>query len=94
MKEGFGKRLQELRGNRTLQDVADSIGISRVAYGYYEAEKRTPDANILFSICKYYNISADYLIGLDTENAELSQMKLDYEKLKNKFDSIRSVVVE
>ena len=31
---------------------------------YYEKGERNPDINILSSIAKYYNVSADYLLGL------------------------------
>ena len=43
----FANRLKELRGNRTLQEVADEIGITRVALGYYEKGERKPDIEIL-----------------------------------------------
>ena len=39
----FSERLKELRGKKTLQEVADSIGITRVAMGYYEKGERKPD---------------------------------------------------
>ena len=32
----FSERLKELRGKKTLQEVSDAIGITRVAMGYYE----------------------------------------------------------
>lgn len=60
----FSERLKELRAEKTLQEVADGVGITRVAMGYYEKGERKPDIEILFKIADYYKVSADYLIGL------------------------------
>ena len=59
----FSDRLKKLRGDKSLQEVADAIGISRVSLGYYETGKRTPDIDVLYKIAAYYEVSADYLIG-------------------------------
>ena len=53
----FANRLKELRGNRTLQEVADEIGITRVALGYYEKGERKPDIEILHRLAAYYHVS-------------------------------------
>jgi transcriptional regulator with XRE-family HTH domain len=60
----FSKRLKELRGKKTLQEVSDSIGITRVAMGYYEKGERKPDIETLYKIADFYKVSADYLIGI------------------------------
>lgn len=60
----FSKRLKELRGKKTLQEVSDAIGITRVAMGYYEKGERKPDIEILYKIAKFYGVTSDYLIGL------------------------------
>ena len=52
----FSKRLKQLRGNKSQDDVAKGIGISRGALSYYEKGERNPDINILSSIAKYYNV--------------------------------------
>lgn len=58
----FGERLRKLRGKKSLQEVADSIGITRVALGYYEKGERKPDIGRLCKIANYYNVSADFLL--------------------------------
>lgn len=74
----FKKRLRELRGNRTLKEVADELGISRASLGFYEDGSRKPDIEVLVKIADYYNVSADYLLGIsdtpstDTEIKTLS----------------------
>lgn len=62
----FSEKLRKLRGDKTLQEVADSIGITRVALGYYEKGERKPDIEILYKIADYYKVSADYLLGFST----------------------------
>lgn len=60
----FSSRLRQLRGGKSQEEVSKGIGISRGALSYYEKGERNPDINVLHSIAKYYNVSADYLIGL------------------------------
>lgn len=65
----LSQRLRELRGKRTIQEIAEKVGISRVALGYYESNQRTPDAKMIYKLAKYYGVSADYLIGMsDVKN--------------------------
>jgi len=65
----LGVRLKYLRksNNKTQQDIADILGITRPAYTAYEQGKRNPDYEILEKIADYYNVSIDYLLGR-TEN--------------------------
>lgn len=67
----FGQRLRALRiaRGRTRQDMADLLGYSRVAYGYYENDSRAPSLNTIVKLCDSLHVSADYLLGLsDTQN--------------------------
>lgn len=67
----LGVRLKYLRksNNKTQQDIADILGITRPAYTAYEQGKRNPDYEILEKIADYYNVSTDYLLGR-TDNKE------------------------
>lgn len=62
----FGERLLKLREEReeTQQQLADAIGITRQSLSRYETNERTPNIDLVYNIAKYYNVSADYLIGL------------------------------
>ena len=62
----FKERLRNLRGEKSLQEVAYDLEISRATLGYYESGERKPDIEILLKIAKYYNVSCDYLLGLTT----------------------------
>lgn len=62
----FAKRLLDLRERRdiTQQQLADEIGVTRQSLSLYEAGERTINIELLERICKYFQVSADYLIGL------------------------------
>lgn len=60
----FQERLKDLRGEKSLQEVATALGISRATLGYYESGDRKPDIEMLLRIADYYNVSCDYLLGL------------------------------
>ena len=47
------------------KDVANAIGVTPSAYANYEQGTREPNLQILANICRYYDVSADYLIGLE-----------------------------
>ena len=59
-------RLKELRKEKNLSQkiVADAIGISLSAYSNYEQGIREPSLEIFARICKFFDVSADYLLGL------------------------------
>lgn len=73
-----GARLKEIRMRLgyTQLELADKIGCSRVAYAYYEAGKRPPDINFLFSLQALTGYSYDYILG-NTDNIALETAGLD-----------------
>ncbi len=50
----IGKRLTELRGSRTQQEVADAVNISVSAYSMYENGQRIPRDNIKIRLANYF----------------------------------------
>lgn len=59
-------KLKELRKERgvTLKEVAKEIGVTASAYSNYEQGIRAPSLETLKRICQYYDVTADYLLGL------------------------------
>jgi HTH-type transcriptional regulator, competence development regulator len=57
------KRLKNLRGKTTQEDVAGRIGISRARYSHYENGRSEPDTETLNKLADYYDVSVDYLLG-------------------------------
>lgn len=50
----YGKRLVELRGDRSQSEVANAIGIATSTLGMYETEQRIPRDSIKIALAEYY----------------------------------------
>lgn len=62
----INKKLKELRAEKglTQKAVAEQLEISTTCYSGYEQGYREPDLKTLIKICKLFDVSADYLLGL------------------------------
>ena len=62
----IAQKLKELRLDRDLKqsEIAKVIGTTQQYYGQYELGKRTIPANHIATLCNYYGVSADYILGL------------------------------
>ncbi len=60
-------RLKMLRNEKGVsqKEVAKAIGVTLSAYSNYEQGIREPSYEILIKLCKYFQVSADYLLGLE-----------------------------
>lgn len=67
VKHNLGQRLRELRGNRTLQEVAEPLGIDRRSYQRYE-NGRIPKDGLLETIASFYEVPFDELKQLCFED--------------------------
>lgn len=57
--DNIAKKLVELRGEKTREEVAKAIGVSVSAVGMYENGERIPRDFIKIRIAKYYNRSVE-----------------------------------
>lgn len=53
----IGKRLVDLRGDRTQESVADALNISTSAIGMYERGERIPRDSVKILIANFYGKS-------------------------------------
>lgn len=62
----FAERLKELRKelNVTQDKLSADTKISQAAISSYENGLQSPTIDVVVVFCKYFNVSADYLIGL------------------------------
>lgn len=62
----FHEKLRDLRMARGLSqaEVSAALGLTRSAYANYEQGIREPSYETLRAICKFFNVSADFLIGV------------------------------
>ena len=65
----FNEKLKELRKEKKLtqKELANILDVSTTCYAGYEQGYREPDFKILKKICLFFDVSADYLLGLEDE---------------------------
>lgn len=80
-----GERLKNERvlQNLTQEDMANKLGITRQAYGNYEAGKRDVDSQTLVKLATLLNISVDYLLGLSPTKINNFEIDFSMEDLKD-----------
>lgn len=66
MEDSFSKNMSELRRARGLSQrkAAADLNISQALLSHYENGAREPGLPFLCRACKYYGVSADYMLGL------------------------------
>ena len=62
----YAERMRNLRQDNDLSQktVADMLGVAQTTYSQYELEKRPMPIDYLIALCKFYDVSADYMLGL------------------------------
>lgn len=78
--DDFPTRLRTIMNERscTQQDLADLLGKSRQAIGYYADGSSRPDLQVLVTIAKHFSVSTDWLLGLsDYQNKEVAHLTPD-----------------
>ena len=100
MVDKFNENLREAREKKKMsqKDVADIIGVAKSTYSLYESGNREPNVQTIKKISDALNVSADELLGLNTEpitiaahfdgdeytEAELNEIRQFAEFVKNK----------
>ena len=65
----FGERLKELRIERglTQKQVAEALAVTIPTLSHWECNYQEPSFKDLMSICKFYEVTSDYLLGLESD---------------------------
>ncbi len=63
----LGRRLRRLRLEKEISmiKVARALGISISSISSYENATKCPSLEVLIGLAEFYNVSTDYLLGLD-----------------------------
>lgn len=66
----YQQRLRDLRTERGLSQeaVAQVLNTTQQYYGKYELGKRPLPVDHLITLCRFYEVSADWLLGLKEKN--------------------------
>ncbi len=67
IKNKFAEVLKDLRQEFSIGQVelAEKIGVSKGIISLWENSLREPTMSSIIALCKFFNVSSDYLIGLD-----------------------------
>lgn len=67
MNKNYNQIIKELREDNDLsqKEIAKVLDIKQQVYSRYELGIRALPIEHLIALCKYYNVSADYVLGLD-----------------------------
>lgn len=62
----YYERIKIIRTGKdiTQEEIGKAIGITKQQYGKYEKGKHLIPIPYLIEICRYLNVSADYILGL------------------------------
>lgn len=71
----YAQRIRDLREDRDLtqETIAEILGTSRSYYGRYERGLHPMTADQIIILAKYFNVSADYILGLTNEYKALKK---------------------
>ena len=56
-----GAKLRDLRGVRTLQEVADQVGVTSMAISQYERGERLPSPEMMVKLAKFFGQTVESL---------------------------------
>ena len=73
MEYNYIKRIRDLREDHdnTQQEIAEVLGTSQTMYARYERGANDLPIHHLITLCNYYNVSADYILGIDRKTKRL-----------------------
>ena len=61
----YRRRMRDLRedSDKTQKEIAEVLGTSQTVYARYERGQNELPIRHLLTLCEYYHVSADYLLG-------------------------------
>ena len=69
----YQERIRELREDNDFSQnkIATMLGIAQTTYSQYECDRRPMPIDYLVALCKFYNVSADYMLGFSDKKTPL-----------------------
>ena len=90
----FPSRLRDLRKEYgyKMKEVAEILGVSVPTVSAYELGTRAPLLPGLVKIAQLYHCSTDYLLGLDNQEPETSDVGIKINVLKERLKELENLV--
>ena len=62
----YGQRIKELRKEKgiTQTELAQILNTTQKTISKYERESLDLNTGVIIALCKYFNVTSDYLLGL------------------------------
>ena len=88
----FGNKLNLLRlqDNMTQEQLAQKLNLTKSVISAYETGLRLPSYDVLIRIAKIFNVSTDYLLGLE-HNQEVDLSGLSQEEINALLNLIKAM---
>ncbi len=83
----FGTTIKKLRRNKdmTQEELAEVLSISPQAVSRWETDAAMPDISLFPSLCNFFGVTSDYLLGIDVANRQQQIEKIIAEAEKLSF---------
>ncbi|MBQ3005359.1 MAG: helix-turn-helix transcriptional regulator [Clostridia bacterium] len=67
MKLTFGEKIRNLREDADMNQtqLGNAVGMTQRKISYIECGKYEPGIDDIVSLCKFFKVSADFLLGVD-----------------------------
>ena len=88
----FGNKLKLLRlhDNMTQEQLAQKLNLTKSVISAYETGLRLPSYDVLIRIAKIFNVSTDYLLGLEHKQ-EVDLSGLSQEEINALLNLIKAM---
>ncbi len=72
----FGEKLKKLRESKDIkqEDLSKMLNVDRSTVGKWENNTSKPDFEKLLKISKYFEVSTDFLLGVEQKNTQDEQI--------------------
>ncbi len=72
-KADYVQRIRNLRedSDKTQAEIAEILGTSQTMYARYERGANELPLRHLITLCEYYHVSADYMLGLSDKKKNI-----------------------
>ena len=89
----LGERLAEVRKDHgdTQQSLADRLNVTKFTISNWEQEKSEPSHELLVKICRFYDVSADYLLGITDLDPAYAQRRRKEQFTAEEVETLRKV---
>ena len=63
--------IEKRTGGKTQVDIANAIHVKKQCVSDYKSGKSVPSIETLYLLCKYLDVSADWILGLDDNDTNI-----------------------